>query len=176
MTRVGRLVVSRMSRDPHSVARDLTDLYDIVIQQNPEACSVCHEQIRDRTEHDPEQTHDGLGTGNHPTETLIRAGAGVLGHDVEDKDAYGAIREYRTRTYCGECGRPAGSSQDDPPSRRQMLARIPALVDRLDEHGLAVDTATLRRVIHHTRSQPVYDGRTDDIWRVATALAVRDAY
>ena len=165
-----------MSTDPHSVARGLTDLYGIVIHQNPEACSTCHQRIRDRTEHDPDQTHDGLGTGNHPTETLVRAGVGELGYDVEIKDEYGARRHYRTRTYCGECGRPTGTTDDDPPTRRQMLARVPALQDRLDDHGLAATESTFRRVIHHARSVPKYDSRTDDIWAVATALAVRDAY
>jgi len=167
---------AQQSRDPTSVARDLTDLYDIVIVRNPEACATCHARIRDHDEHDPDETHDGLGTGNKPTDTLVRVGAGELGHDIEVHDPYGAQREYVTRTYCGECGRPAGATPDDPQSRRTMLGRIPALLERLADHGLDVDVETLRTVVRHCKSQEAYRNRDDDIWRTAVALAVRDAY
>jgi len=154
------------------IARDPTDLYDIVVLRSPTVCATCHQRIRDKTEVDPEESHDGVGTGNQPTAVLERAGAGELGHDVEDKDDYGASKRYFTRTYCGECGRSAGSTPSDTAALEAMLDRIPALVAALERRDLVVDADTLYDVVRHLKSQERYAGRDTDIWRAATAKAV----
>jgi hypothetical protein len=154
------------------IARDPTDLYDVVVLRSPTVCATCHQRIRDKTEVDPEQSHDGVGTGNQPTAVLERAGAGELGHDCDDVDDYGASKDYYTRTYCAECGRPAGSTPSDTAALETMLDRIPALADALERRGLVVDTDTLYDTVRHLKSQERFAGRDGDIWRAATACAV----
>lgn len=155
------------------LARDPTDVYDIVIHHSPERCSTCHARIRDKHEVNAEESHDGLGSGNKPTAVLERAGEGELGHDCEDVDDYGAVKDYQTRTFCGECGRPTGRGEDDPAPLSTMLDRVPALVAALKAEGLRPDVDTIYTVVRHLRSIPDYDSRIDDIWRAATAQAIR---
>lgn len=157
----------------HEAARDLTDLYLLLIHESPEVCSNCHHRIRDREEHD----HDAntLGTGNRPTETLQRAGDGVVGYDVTVKDAYGAIRSHKPRTYCGHCGRPGGHAREDTPSKREMLDTVPALVDRFDALGVPLNDDVLEYVVAELRSQPEHRGSETEIWRAAVAVAARRA-
>lgn len=160
------------SRAAHDVARDLTDLYDILILQSPTRCATCHQRIRDKHELDADESHDGLGTGNRPDAILQRAGSGVIGHDVTDKDAYGAQQHYYTRTYCDDCGSPAGSESTEPADYATTFERVPPLLECLAAHDIEADADTLYSVIRHLKKQDHHSGRDTDIWRTATALAV----
>jgi len=165
--------MSTTSQPASEIARDPTDLYDIVVLRSPTRCATCHERIRDRTEVDAEESHDGVGTGNCVTAVLQRAGEGELGYDVDIKDEHGAQRDYYTRTFCGDCGRPAGQTPAESTSLETMLDRIPALVAALERRDLVVDADTLYDVVRHLKSQERYAGRDTDIWRAATAKAVK---
>jgi hypothetical protein len=157
------------STSAEETARSLTDLYTLLIHESPEVCSNCHVRIRDHEELD--HSAATLGTGNCPTETLERAGDGVLGYDVQLKDAYGARRHYQPRTYCGSCGQPGGTARDDTPSKQTMLAAVDPLVTRLDEAGVPVNPGVLRYLVAELRSRPEYRGSETEIWRAAVALA-----
>lgn len=149
----------------------LRDLYDALIFDSPEICNSCHAVIRDKETHDT----DHLGTGNRPDSTLLRAGDGVVGYDVELHNTYGTQRSYHARTYCGNCGQPGGSAPDDPMSRKSMLEAVDALVDRFVEAGIPINDDRLKRYIGHLKSQEKYDGGEHEIWRHSAALAVRKA-
>jgi len=155
------------------VARDPTDVYDLVVLRSPTVCATCHERIRDKHELDAEESHDGLGSGNKPTAVLERAGAGEIGHDAEDKDEYGAVQAHPTRTFCGECGRSAGTTPSDPTSLETMLERVPALAAALRREGLEPTVDALYDVVRSLKSSAEYDNRDTDIWRAATAIAIR---
>ena len=155
------------------VARDPTDVYDLVVLRSPTVCATCHERIRDKHELDAEESHDGLGSGNKPTAVLERAGAGEIGHDAEDKDEYGAVQAHPTRTFCGECGRSAGTTPSDPTSLETMLERVPALAAALRREGLEPTVDALYDVVRSLKSSEQYDNRDTDIWRAATAIAIR---
>jgi len=151
--------------------RDLTDLYTLVTR-SPEVCGTCHARIRDR------ETHEGgslsrLGTGNRPTETLTRAGDGVVGHDIEVPgwDPYGTHAKHVARTYCDRCGTPGGRAPDRTPSKRAMLDRVDALVTRLAEAGIPVNPAVLQQVVGDLKTDPDHEAKTTEIWRAATAVA-----
>ena len=152
-------------------ARDLTDLYLLLVHESVEVCSNCHTRIRDREEHDT----NTLGTGNRPDATLKRAGDGVLGYDVRIRDEYGARRAYVPRTFCGSCGRPGGSARDDTPSKQEMLATVGPLVERFDEAGVPINPAVLERTVGHLRTERDYCGSETEIWRAAVAVAVKHA-
>jgi len=157
---------------PSDIARDVTDLYDLVVLQSPERCATCHKRIRDKTEIDAEKSHDGLGTGNCVTAVLQRAGEGELGHDVEAMDKYGAQLDYSTRTYCGDCGRPAGRTPPESTSLDTMLDRVPALVDALQAVGLHPNADAIYDSVRRLKGSEAYDNRDTDIWRAATAVSV----
>lgn len=149
----------------------LRDLYDALIFDNPEVCNSCHAVIRDKETHDT----DRLGTGNRPDSTLLRAGEGVVGYDVEIHNAYGTQRSYHARTYCGNCGQPGGAAPNDPTSRKAMLDAVDALVDRFTTAGIPINDDRLKRYVGHLKSQERFDGAEHEIWRVATAKAIRNA-
>jgi len=165
--------MSSNSQSRDAVARDPTDVYDIAVLRSPTVCATCHERVRDKHELDAEESHDGLGSGNKPTAVLERAGAGEIGHDAEDKDEYGAVKAHPTRTFCGECGRSASTTPSDPASLKTMLDRVPALVAALHREGLDPTVDTLYDVVRSLKSSDEYDNRDTDIWRTATALAIR---
>lgn len=152
-------------------ARDLTDLYVVLIHESCEVCSNCHETIRDKETHDT----NSLGTSNRPDATLTRIGSGLLGYEVETHDRYGVIRTHTPKTYCGSCGQPGGKARDDTPSKEAMLDAVPELVERLREASIPANADLLERLVGHLRSQPEYRGSETEIWRAATALAVENA-
>jgi len=146
-------------------------LFDDLIFENPEICSTCFARIRDRTEHDASAGH--LGTGNRPTETLERAGSGTIGQDVEIKDDYGAIRHYRARTYCGECGSPGGTADGARiASRQQALRRTDHILRRLHEQGFYPDVDALYDTVAHLKRQPDRQGQDREIYAAGTYLAL----
>jgi len=159
------------SRD--AVARDPTDVYDIVVLRSPTVCATCHERIRDKHELAAGESHDGLGSGNKPTAVLERAGAGEIGHDAQDMDEYGAVQAHPTRTFCGECGRAASATPSDPAALETMLDRVPALAVALERAGEDPAVDTLYDVVRSLKTGEKYDNRDTDIWRTATALAIR---
>lgn len=165
--------MSTTSQPASEIARDPTDLYDIVVLRSPTRCATCHERIRDRTEVDAEESHDGVGTGNCVTDVLQRAGEGELAHDCEDKDEYGASKRHYTRTFCGRCGRPGGRTPAESASKQQMLDRVPALIDALQAEGLGVDVDAIYSAVRSLKASDEYDNRDTDIWRAATAVGVQ---
>lgn len=156
-----------------TTSRDPTELYLEVIHDSPEVCSNCHHRIRDHEEHDHETAT--LGTGNRPTETLERAGDGVLGYDAEVKDAYGAIQRHHPRTYCGRCGQPGGRARDDSPSKQAMLDAVQPLVQRFDEASVPLNPDVLRYAVAELRSKEHLHGQETEIWRAAVAVAAKRA-
>jgi len=146
--------------------------FDELLFDNPEVCSHCYSRIRDREEHDPEQSYQRLGTGNHPTETLERSGVGVLGIDVEDKNEYGSQQSTRARTYCSECGTDRGKAWGDYIHSRYASQRIAdRLARRLHEQGWYPDIGKLYGTIDHLKSQPDYQGQDREIFATAVWLA-----
>lgn len=154
------------------VARDPTDIYDIVVIRSPTRCASCHQRVRDETELGDEECHDGLGTGNRPTSVLERAGAGEIGHDAIAKDDHGAIYDYQAKTFCSHCGRRPTQTPADAVSLETMLDRVPALVEALRAEGLTVDVDGLFDSVRQLKTDQEYASRDADIWRAATAAAV----
>jgi len=75
--------------------------------------------------------------------------------------------------YCGECGRAASTTPSDPTSLETMLERVPALAAALRREDLDPTVDTLYDVVRSLKSSDEYDNRDTDIWRTATALAIR---
>lgn len=146
-------------------------LFDDLLFQNPEVCSHCFARIRDREEHG--EPADRLGTGNRPTETLERAGAGELGQDVEDHDTYGVRRSYHARTFCGECGRPGGRADDAHiASLQELRGRVDSIVRRLHEAGYFPSLRTLYGTVATLKQNPEHQGADTEILATAVFLAI----
>lgn len=146
------------------------EVFDRLLYNNPEVCSSCFAKIRDQTEHDT----DSLGTGNRPTETLERAGVGVVGYDTRDLDAYGERRATFTRTYCGECGSPGGT--DDPMhirSLQQIRGDVDQICRRLHEHGYYPDIGTLYTAVESLKTDPDKQGKDREILAAAVYLSIK---
>lgn len=152
-------------------AREALDQFDELLFANPEVCARCFARIRDRTEHDAAAGR--LGTGNRPTETLERAGAGTVGQDVETKGAHGAQRAYHARTFCGECGAAGGRAIGDEILSGQFLRGCcDRIVRRLHERGYYPDLVTLYGTVATLKSRPDYQGRDREILATAVYLAL----
>lgn len=155
--------------DTQSRGQRALRFFDELLFENPEVCSHCFSRIRDRTEHDTEF----LGTGNRPTETLERAGKGVVGHDERQLDDYGAITTPFARTYCGECGSPGGT--DDPKrirSLQQVRGHGDAILRRLHEAGYYPDVQTFYTALERLKQNPDRQGQDREILAAASFLAV----
>lgn len=169
-----------MSTTPHptqphgqySMTHRALRFFDDLLFGNPEVCSHCFSRIRDHTENDPEQSHQTLGTGNHPNETLERSGVGILGIDIEDMNEYGSQQSTRARTYCGECGTDRGKARGDHIHSWYDAQRIAdRLVRRLNEQGWYPDVDKLYNTIDHLKSQPDRQGQDREIFATAVWIA-----
>jgi len=172
------------TQSAHDTARDLGDLYTLLIHESPEVCSSCHARIRaPRTAETERQVtadrvaaqsreQNTLGTGDDELDALRRGGSGTAAYDAEDMDAYGVRKRHYLRTFCGECGQPGGRARDDTPSKQAMLDAVPALVDRLAEQDIPANPKALRYIIGYLRSQPEHRGQETEMWSVATKMAV----
>lgn len=146
-------------------------LFDDLIFENPETCSQCFGRIRDRTEHDV--SADRLGTGNRPTETITRAGDGIVGQDDTTHDAYGAQRTYRAKTYCGVCGSPSGRADGAHIcSLQQARRRADNIIRRLHRLGYYPDVQALYSAIETLKTDPDHQGQDREIFATATYLAI----
>lgn len=145
--------------------------FDDHLFENPEICSNCFSRIRDHTEHD--DTAGRLGTGNRPTETLERAGDGIVGQDERRLDDYGEITSSFSRTYCGECGSPGGRADGSHIlSLQAMWWRADNIVRRLHEQGYYPDLETFYDAIETLKTNPDRQGRDREIFAAATYLAI----
>lgn len=179
--------MSTTASTAHDTARDLRDLYPLLIHESPEVCSSCHARIRAprtaKTERSVKadriaaqsRERNTLGTGDDELDALRRGNAGTAAYDVRDMDEYGARKDYFLRTFCAECGQPGGKARDDTPSKQAMLDAIPALVDRLAEQNIPANPDALQYIVGHLRSQEDYCGKETEIWTVATKMAVERA-
>lgn len=159
--------------DEQSRGKRALRLFDDLLFENPEICSCCFARIRDHTDHS-DVSANRLGTGNRPTETLERAGSGVIGQDVELKDAYGAKRHYRARTYCGACGSPSGRADGQRiDSLQQARRRTDTILRRLHEAGYYPHIETLYDAIDHLKTQPDAQGKEREIYASAVYLALQ---
>lgn len=156
------------SSDARSDARTGRGWFDEVVFTNPEICSNCFARIRDRDENDT----DTWGSGNRPESVLQRVGDGVVGHDCEVHDRYGAVRTYHSRTFCDQCGRKSGTARDDTLSKQEALGRVDALVRRLQEHGYAPAVERMYHAVGHLKSQPEYEAKDTEIFAAATAIGI----
>jgi len=75
--------------------------------------------------------------------------------------------------HCDECGRPSHTTPSDPASLETMLDRVSALVAALEREDLDPTVDTLYDVVRWCKTSEKYDNRDTDIWRAATALAIR---
>jgi hypothetical protein len=146
--------------------------FDDLLFANPEVCSHCFARIRDHTEH-TDAPANRLGTGNRPTETLERAGAGVVGQDVTDHDAYGAKQSYHGRTYCGACGSPGGTNLDHTTDKQALRRRLDAIARRLHEAGHYPDLATLYGTALSLKAKPDHQGKDREVLAAAVHLALK---
>jgi len=146
-------------------------LFDDLLFENPEVCSNCYARIRDHEHHG--EAVDRLGTGNRPTETLVRSYDGEIGYDAESRDAYGARKQYRARTYCAECGSPSGRANGAHIRSLQGLRRCAdRIVRRLHEQGRYPDTDALYRALEATKRDPEHQGKDREILAAAMYLAI----
>jgi len=147
-------------------------LFDDLIFEHPEYCSTCFSRIRDKTEHS-DASANSIGTGNKPTETLERAGKGVVGQDTHDHDEYGAKRSHYGRTYCGECGSPSGSASGARIcSLQEAISRSHNIVRALHRHGYYLDIGTLYEVVEKLKTDPERQGKDREIFATAAYLAI----
>lgn len=155
---------------------DPEQLFDALIWERDTVCSDCFERIRDSDEGGSVvASADRLGTGEDPTTTRVRAGSGVVGHDGDDMDAYGAMRVHRGQLYCGNCGRPNGSARDSTMSLEDALDRVPALLARCREEYIAVDPDMVYTVVRRGKSVQKYQRHNRAIFAAALKLGVREA-
>jgi len=144
--------------------------FDELLFENPEVCSRCYSKIRDHETHDL----DRLGNGNRPTETLQRAGHGIIGQAVEEQDHYGVRRTHTARTFCGECGIQSGRADGRHiHSIQAMRGLCDNVVRRLHEQGLFPDITTLYGTVVSLKRDPDHQGRDRQILATAVELALR---
>jgi len=147
-------------------------LFDDLIFEHPEYCSTCFSRIRDRTEHS-DTSANRLGTGNRPTETLERAGKGIIGQDAHDHDDYGAARSHHARTYCGECGSPSGSASGARIcSLQEATSRCHNIARALHRYGYYPDISKLYAVVEQLKTDPERQGKDREIFATGTYLAI----
>jgi hypothetical protein len=148
--------------------QDPGERFDDLLFDNPEICSQCFAHIRDREEHDLNR----LGNRNRPTETLERAGKGIVGQAI-DHDEDGPRQSYRARTYCGECGRQSGRADGDHIHSLQSLRNCcDAIARRLHEAGYYPDLDRLYATAVTLKRKPSYQGKDREILAVAVYLAL----
>lgn len=169
-SRTRTAITPERSRQAAADATDPRALFDDLVFESDEICSHCYQRIRDIETHDI----NNWGTGNRPSETRTRIGAGEVGYD-EDRRPGTDQREYRMATVCGECGRLHGRADADPITKQAALDRLPALTRRLNEQGYAVNTRVLYDTVEHLKSKPDYVGQDTEISAVATYLALKRA-
>lgn len=145
------------------------DQFDDLLFENPEVCSRCFARIRDRETHD----HQGLGTGNKPTETLERAGDGEVGYDLETKDGYGELTATQVRTYCSKCGSPSGRASGDETAPLQTIKRrCDRIVRRLHDQGYYLNISQFYQLVEILKKRPDAQGRDRQILAIAIHLSL----
>ena len=95
--------------------------------------------------------------------------------DVEPIGVHGYRPQYRYRTTCGECGSVRLLAQEDDLSKLEMLQRVPALVGRLEEQGIAVSERVTRRTVRKLKSVDRIQGKDREIFERAVKLGIRQA-
>lgn len=136
------------------------DAFDAV-WEDATTCNDCFARIRERTSISPAQSVSDYA----PTELVLRAHDGVGGRHPADPPTEHA------HTFCGRCGSEHGQAASETLSRREMLQRVPALADRIEELGLTVHRDTLRTVVRKGKSRDGLQGHDTEIFRLAVRLA-----
>lgn len=168
----------------HSSTRiDASDAYDEFIANAPGVCNACfaivkrdHQLAESGTHAHAVEDHDPYG------EVTVREGheddADSRGEPVvgtTNVDTYGELRTYHERTACSECGTYAGDGRTATLSRRDALALVPSLADRVREHGLEVDETAMRETIRRLKSIDAVAGKDAEIFRRAVKLGIQFA-
>lgn len=140
--------------------------------ENKEVCSYCFTQIRD-IDPFPDDKNWGSRLASHPTEYRSLADGGEPGHDCDEHDDYGVIKTYRSRTFCGECGRD-GLSDDQALPPKHLVALGQNITAELDRQGVSCDFDALRDSIERSCSHRDLHGYQTEILAIATGHGVAE--
>lgn len=140
--------------------------------ENQEVCSYCFTQIRD-IDAFPDDKNWGSRLASHPTEYRSLADGGEPGHDCEEHDDYGAIKTYRSRTFCGECGRD-GLADDQAVDQHTLMGFATNIVTQLDRQGISCDLDAVRDSIERSANQSALEGYQTEILAIATGHGVAE--
>lgn len=161
------------------------EIFDELLWSDPDYCNRCFRRFRDRKETEVSLTQPksrDMATdsmfGGEPTYTVThrrtaRVEATDYGHDVET-GAHQVPVDHFSCYVCGECGSVRGLNDTEPASRQEMLDRVEAIADRLEDYGIRVDRSAMRKLIHGYHNRQL-TGRELEAYRRATKLGVSRA-
>ncbi|WP_254768218.1 hypothetical protein [Salinilacihabitans rarus] len=165
-----------MSTTAHTIdevqARDEpANVFERYVFEDPSCCSSCFRRIKS------DHRRIAWGTAGQDKEDHDPI-PGYLRDEDDDREAYGAIASYPTRTVCDACGSIAGQAPDETLSRREAIQRTDALADRLLELGEPIgetERDELKRSVGILKSKPEIRGYDREIFSRATKVIVRRA-
>lgn len=143
------------STDPERVL----DWFDERIWANHRICTNCFARIKQF------QTITRDHWGNEDTDEW-RTTTATLEH------AHGNDLPDPPHTTCEDCGSVRGLSQYDTLSEADMVDRVPALVDRLEEAGHQVAVGVVYDAVRELASDEDWEANDKEIFAVAAGLGV----
>lgn len=179
----------RVNADEHETP---SDVFDAAIWYNDDVCNHCFAHVRDVDEREIR-----VGKNNQKAldwEYRDRTTRSELDHDLESKGETGCIAtrdadgrvtgsepiethsaQYRetTRTTCLQCGSIGCLATDETLSRREALARVDTLAERLREQGYALSERHLRETVRRGKERADVQGYDREIFTAAVTVALR---
>jgi hypothetical protein len=168
---------------------DPADAFHDLIWTDGEICSNCFARVatsqtvqRDdwgNTASDRRLTEAGTrGLETFPTvelgeQTVRHEDGQVIGTEPRETCHYRPLVE--PRTTCGECGSVRLLAHHDIMSTVEMVERVPAIAERLREHGVDVSERVMRRTVRRLKSDDRLQGYTKAIFERAVKLGIRHA-
>jgi hypothetical protein len=169
-----------------------SDVFDAAIWYNDDVCNHCFAHVRD-----VDQREIRVGKNNQKQldwEFRDRTTRSQLDHDVVAKGETGTVAtrdedgrvigsepiethsaQYRetTRTTCLQCGSVGCLATDETLSRREALARVDTLAERLRERGHSLSERHLRATIRRGKERADVQGYDREIFAAAVKVALR---
>lgn len=147
------------------------DAFEQAIWYNHEICNHCFERCKrtltGRVVHD---------IGYRDFEHVDRLPTAERAIATDETDEYGYRPLYRPSTACATCGSVRLTANSDILSTQELVDRVPALVDRLQEEGFRVEAEPIYRFIRHAKSLESLQGKDREIFERAVKMGVERAY
>jgi hypothetical protein len=162
---VGFSMSSSETTDPEPASSTTASggsVFERVAWDDPEVCNGCFARFRVLTTFADDRRH---------TTTDVTP-AGTYDYTVEERGDSPALRTHEPRSTCAECGNVNGLAATADLSRREALARVPELADRVREAGFDVDERAMRAHVHEVKSRPDLQGRDREMFDHAVRVGI----